>query len=582
MTCAPYHVAQKRRLRLAGNRPTDLEGRVEVYRSGTWATVCDQTFDFREASVVCRELGLGSAVKAVKRAAYGRGFGRVWTDILNCTGRESSIFDCPLVKRSYSSLCYHGNDVGVMCAGPITEHLSSRCLKACNPGWYKNDANDVCATCATQCLECIGNSFRCTKCAAPKFLKDNTCVDKCAADQYGHIPTRECRKCDTNICVTCSDGVDDKNCTSCKEPKALKKGKCEDICTPMFRKNGRCVDDCGVSMYKNKGNFSCLPCPSECITCEYSSAQGKPVCKVCNPPKSYDDTLKKCVVNCTAGKFAVPVTNFTGKGSGPNVRLSNGRDNLEGLVEVLHDGIWGTVCDDGWDSAETNVVCRELSLGSAVTGVSLNHIQKGTGKMWLDDVFCAGSEESLMKCRHRPWGTTNCQHNEDVVLRCTGPGVRTCKKECPVGFFAKGTTCMQCNSSCRSCHDAADLCDTCAPGYYKKNVTCVKDCGVGFYLNESCQPCDKGCADCEISAANCTSCSLPLYRQGTRCVANCTSGFKPSSMPLVRLVNGKTTIEGRVEVSTEMLHFFSIIWHRTIVCERRSFLRSPRLRSQKT
>lgn len=551
--CAPYHVSQKRRLRLAGNRPTDLEGRVEVFRLGAWGTVCDQTFDFHEASVVCRELGLGSAVKAVKRAAYGRGFGRVWTDILNCAGRESSIFDCPLVKRSFSSLCYHGNDVGVMCAGPITTQLSNRCVKTCDPGWFKNDNTDVCNPCASQCLECVGTSIRCTKCAAPKFLKENRCVDKCAPDEYGNVITRECEKCDTNLCVTCSDGSDNKNCTSCKKPKALKKGKCANSCGPdMFTKNGRCVEDCGLSMYKYKnagnGNYSCLLCPSECIACDYSVAKSKPVCTVCKPPKVFDDRTRECVVNCSSGQFAVPSVNFSVQAI-PMVRLSNGRDYLEGLLEVYRDGIWGTVCDDGWDAAETNVVCRELYLGKAQTGVSLRHIAKGTGKLWLDDVFCVGNEDSLSKCRHRPWGSSNCQHNEDVVLRCTGPGVRTCKSTCPPGFFPKGKTCAECNFSCSTCK-AADSCELCATGYYKKNYTCVKDCGIGYYLDTVCKPCDPSCADCEGTANNCTSCSPPLYRQGTKCVQECSDGaFKPSSTPLVRLVNGKSSLEGRVEVS---------------------------------
>ena len=548
MSCAPHHVAQTRRLRLAGNKPTDLEGRVEVFRFGSWFTVCDQTFDFREASVVCRELGLGAAIKAVKRAAYGSGYGRVWTDILGCTGRESSIFDCPLVRRSYSSLCYHRNDVGVKCAGPITKHISNRCVKICDPGWFKNDRTDVCATCATQCLECMGSSYRCTKCAAPKFLKGITCVDKCADDEYGHIPTRLCRKCDTAICVTCSDGFDEKNCTSCKEPKALKNGQCEDSCEPMFRKNGRCVEDCGLSMYKNSGNFTCLPCPGDCISCEYSSLTQEPVCTVCKPPKVYDDAQKECVANCSEGRYAVPVSNFTGQATRPNIRLSNGRDYLEGLLEVYHDGVWGTVCDDGWDSAEITVVCRELSLGRAVTNVPLSHIKKGTGKLWLDDVFCVGTENSLMKCRHRPWGQSNCEHNEDVVLRCTGPGVRMCKSKCPEGFFSKGTSCMKCNSSCASCNRTASLCTKCAPGYFKKNDTCVKDCGVGFYLDRVCKHCDSVCADCELRADNCTSCASPFYREGTKCVANC-SGFKPSSVPLLRLVGSQTPTEGRVEVS---------------------------------
>ena len=153
-----------------------------------------------------------------------------------------------------------------------------------------------------------------------------------------------------------------------------------------------------------------------------------------------------------------------------------------------------------------------------------------------------------MKCRHRPWGQSNCEHNEDVVLRCTGPGVRMCKSKCPEGFFSKGTSCMKCNSSCASCNRTASLCTKCAPGYFKKNDTCVKDCGVGFYLDRVCKHCDSVCADCELRADNCTSCASPFYREGTKCVANC-SGFKPSSVPLLRLVGSQTPTEGRVEVS---------------------------------
>ena len=42
------------------------------------------------------------------------------------------------------------------------------------------------------------------------------------------------------------------------------------------------------------------------------------------------------------------------------VRLTGGSNQYEGRVELCVNGVWGSVCDSGWDNREASTVCRQL------------------------------------------------------------------------------------------------------------------------------------------------------------------------------------------------------------------------------
>ncbi|NXX99878.1 CD5L protein, partial [Centropus bengalensis] len=140
----------------------------------------------------------------------------------------------------------------------------------------------------------------------------------------------------------------------------------------------------------------------------------------------HEATLTQCHLrpwgehNCGHNEDASVVCSGNTKSHGWLLRLEGGPDRCAGRVEVLHNGTWGTVCDDGWGPPEGHVVCRQLGCGTLLSVAPGARYGEGTGKIWLDEVKCTGEERNLSECRAQSRGIHNCHHMEDASVECSG------------------------------------------------------------------------------------------------------------------------------------------------------------------
>ena len=106
-----------------------------------------------------------------------------------------------------------------------------------------------------------------------------------------------------------------------------------------------------------------------------------------------------------------------------SVRLSGGPGPHAGRLEVNYQGRWGTVCRDSFGDTDARVVCYMLGYGHSGWHYGTRY-GAGSGPIWLDDVYCRGTERNIAECPHRGWGVHNCYHDEDVSVRCPTVTVR--------------------------------------------------------------------------------------------------------------------------------------------------------------
>ncbi|XP_043845854.1 scavenger receptor cysteine-rich type 1 protein M130-like [Dromiciops gliroides] len=437
-------------------------GRVEIQIQEGWGALCDSSWDLANANVLCNQLQCGVALSIPKGAHLGEGRGQIWPHMFHCSGVESHLGDCPVTalgapacdrESTASVICSENRtepmapcndtvhnpagtttrmrnstgcseireirlmDGGDRCAGRVEIYHEGSWGTICDDSWDLNDAHVVCqqlgcgvalnATISAHFgqgsgpiwlddLRCSGNESQVWQCPFRGWGRHNCrhkedagviCSGVLALRLHSDASTQDCAGRLEVFYNGSWGGVGKRKMTAITPNLVCGQLGCGD--------NGTVQDAPSHPMNSRPSWINDIQCPNGPASLWQ--------CPSASWEKRYLSPAEETWITCT-GKM----------------RLQGGSSQCSGRVEVWHKGSWGSVCDDSWDLADAEVVCRQLGCGSATEAPPEAAYGQGIGPVLLSNVRCQGNESSLWDCPADPWGQADCGHKEDASVKCSG------------------------------------------------------------------------------------------------------------------------------------------------------------------
>ena len=569
------------------------KGRLEVYHNGTWGTVCNIGFTDATAMVICSMLGYGYVGQVIGNI-YGAGSGIIWLKNVQCSGNEKHIADCPNSSWGHQN-CSHNDDIAISCIADSTEEIAL--VGGENPQvgrlevFHANQWGTVCdygftnvaakVVCHSLGFGYIGRKVDINRYGRGNgliWLSNVTCngteqyIGECLHSDWS-IQNSYCSH-QQDVAVACNGTLTGNVSRTSVSPLRLVGGTSSTGRLEVFY-NGSWGTVCG--------DF-------------FTASESRGVCKMLGfhsgikiDNRNYTTTYGPIWLDnlrCNGTETDIAECSHSGWGIhncqhredvalscvSVQIRLNGGRDPREGRIELLYNGVWGSVCGS-FNYLAAKVVCKMLGFAN-VRRVISNKYGYGSGFSWLNSVSCSGRENNIIECQHNGWGASNCYYYSVRAVSCLtynsmalfgGGSPRQGRLEV-YHSYRWGTVCDD------GFNDAAVkvVCYSLGFGYIGQEVT-IANYGMGkekIWLDDvSCEGTERHISICSHGQWGIHNCghnedvavacfgNEPAVGISTSSTMTTSTPFMMSSttfitgiVQTVRLVEGSNTREGRLEI----------------------------------